>query len=280
MEMTERWLELAWQGRPRRALLQGRAGAGPAPLVLALHGTGGTPRLMARLTGLSARAPGLVLYPAALGEPGSEDPRVGAAWNAGPGLGCPAFADADDIGFLRALIGQACAELPVDPDRVHVAGLSNGGRMAYRLALEAADLVASAGIVAGAWDGTGTAPARPVPTLIFHGTEDRHIPYGGGQGSKGRAVVHRSAPETAFAWAKAMGCAPRITRSAAGPHSLDVASGPGGAEVGLWTVQGQGHAWPGGRPWSPSADRPAQDLDATGLLLAFFDRHPRRQGGR
>ena len=275
MEMTERWLELEWQGRPRRALLQGRTGAGPVPLVLALHGTGGTPRLMAKLTGLSGRAPGFALYPAALGEPGREDPARGAAWNAGPGLGCPAFPDADDAGFLRALIGKACAELPVDPGRVHLAGLSNGGRMAYRFALEAADLVASAGVVAGAWDGGGPAPARPVPTLIFHGTEDRHIPYGGGQGSKGRAVAHRSAPETAFAWATRMGCAPRISRSLAGPHTLDLASAEDGTEVGLWSVQGQGHAWPGGRPWSPSADLPAPDLDATGLLLAFFARHPR-----
>ncbi|HEU4952750.1 MAG TPA: hypothetical protein VFT46_12445, partial [Holophagaceae bacterium] len=101
MEMTERWLELDGQGGRRRALLQGRTGEGRVPLVLALHGTGGTPRLMAKLTGLTARAPGLVLYPAALGEPGQEDPARGAAWNAGPGLGCPAFPDADDLGFLR-----------------------------------------------------------------------------------------------------------------------------------------------------------------------------------
>lgn len=271
--MTERWLELDWQGLRRRALLQGRASAG-APLVVALHGTGGTPRLMAKLTGLSARAPGLVLYPAALGEPGSEDPARGAAWNAGPGLGCPAFADADDAGFLRALVDRLCEEGLADPARVHLAGLSNGGRMAYRMALEAGGRFASLAVVAGAWDGSGPPPPRPVSTLIFHGTRDRHIPFEGGLGAKGRQVIHRSAPETAFAWAKAMGCAPRIQRSALGAHHLDLARSADGTEVGLWTVQGQGHAWPGGRAWSAAADAPAPDLDATGLILAFFARHP------
>lgn len=250
-------------------------GAELVPLVVALHGTGGTPRLMAKITGFTARAPGLVLYPAALGEAGSEDPAVGAAWNAGPGLGCPAFPEADDAGFLRALIARVGELAPVDRTRLHLAGLSNGGRMAYRLGLEASDLFASLAVVAGAWDGAGPSPTRPVPTLIFHGTADRHIPYEGGVGAKGRRVVHRSAPETAFAWAKAMGCAPKIHRTILGAHHLDLAKGADELEVGLWTVTGQGHAWPGGRPWSQAADPPAADLDATGLILAFFDRHPR-----
>lgn len=278
--MTERWLELEWQGRRRRALLRGPVSPDsismPRPLIVALHGTGGTPRLMAKITGLSARADGFVLYPAALGTAGSEDPATGAAWNAGPGLGCPAFPDADDGGFLRALIAETVATERVDSSRIHLAGLSNGGRMAYRMGLEAADLFASLAIVAGAWDGAGPTPARAVPTLLFHGTEDQHIPYGGGLGAKGRRVIARSAPETAFAWAKAMGCAPKIQRSAVGAHTLDLARGEGGTEVGLWSVQGQGHAWPGGRPWAPGADQPAPDLDATGLILDFFARHPSR----
>lgn len=230
---------------------------------------------MAKITGLTARAPGLVLYPAALGESGSEDLARGAAWNAGPGLGHPGFPDADDAGFLRALIARVRDEHTVDTARTHLAGLSNGGRMAYRMALEAADLFASIAVVAGAWDGHGPAPRCPVSTLIFHGTEDRHIPYEGGQGDRGRRVTHRSAPETAFAWAKAMGCAPKIQRSVSGPHHLDLAHGAEGVEVGLWTVQGQGHAWPGGRAWAPAADAPATDLDATGLILAFFACHSR-----
>lgn len=274
--MAERWLELEWQGQRRRALLHGATGLDPAPLLVALHGTGGTPRLMAKITGFTARWPGLVLYPAALGEAGSEDPTTGAAWNAGPGLGCPAFPDADDVGFLRALITRVGELAPVDRRRIHLAGLSNGGRMAYRLGLEAADLFASLAVVAGAWDGSGPSPSRPVPTLIFHGTADRHIPFAGGLGAKGRRVVHRSAPETAFAWAKTMGCAPKIQRTMLDAHHLDLAKGADDLEVGLWTVTDQGHAWPGGRPWSPTADLPAADLDATGLILDFFARHPAR----
>jgi polyhydroxybutyrate depolymerase len=111
-----------------------------------------------------------------------------------------------------------------------------------------------------------------VPTLIFHGTEDRHIPYGGGVGAQGRRIPALSAPEAAARWAALMGCPEGPWRDALEAHRLDLWSGPG-AEVGLWTVAGMGHAWPGGRAYAPGADRPAPDLSAAHLLWAFFEAH-------
>ncbi len=43
---------------------------------------------------------------------------------------------ADDAAFLDALVDKMIGELGVDPQRVFAAGVSNGGSMALRLALE------------------------------------------------------------------------------------------------------------------------------------------------
>jgi polyhydroxybutyrate depolymerase len=229
---------------------------------------------MAAFSGLSRLADERgfrVAYPQALGEAGTEDPARGAAWNVGPGLGCAGHTGTDDVAFLTAAVERVRRHAPVDPRRIFVAGFSNGARMAYRLALEA-PWVAAIATVAGApvW---GPAPVRPVPTLSFHGTEDQHIPYGGGVGSRGRPVPALPAPEGAARWAALMGCSEGPFRDALEAHTLDLWSG-GGCEVGFWTVRGMGHAWPGGRRYAPDADLPAKDLSASHLIWAFFEAHP------
>ncbi|WP_243295204.1 alpha/beta hydrolase family esterase [Geothrix mesophila] len=270
------YLKLEWQGEARRVLVHDPPAASDQelPLVLALHGTGGTARLMAAFSGLGRLADERgfrVAYPQALGEAGTEDPGLGAAWNVGPGLGCPGHTELDDVGFLGAVVDRLNHRGIVDPRRVFVAGFSNGARMAYRLALEA-PWVAAIAPVAGApiW---GPSPIRAVPTLAFHGTEDGHIPYQGGVGLQGRRVPVLPVPEAAARWAALMGCDEGPVREAMDPHHLDLWSG-GGCEVGLWTVAGMGHAWPGGRPYAPGADRPAPDLSASHLIWAFFEAHP------
>lgn len=273
------YLKLEGFGEARRILVHDPPGAEglSLPLVLALHGTGGSGRLMALLSGLNRLADERgfrVAYPQALGEVGTEEPARGAAWNAGPGLGCPLHPDADDVAFLGAVVARVARHAPIDPQRLYVAGFSNGARMAYRMAL-AAPWVAAIAAVAGApvW---GEAPARAVPTLAFHGTEDQHIPYGGGVGSQGRRIPALSAQEAVARWAALMGCGEGPVRDSLDSHHRDLWSG-GGCEVGLWTVAGMGHAWPGGRPYAPGADRPVADLSAAHLIWAFFEAHPREE---
>jgi polyhydroxybutyrate depolymerase len=269
---------LDWQGVVRSALLHlPPHPMDPLPLVVALHGTGGTARLMAKISGFNAvagRRGFAVAYPQALGTPGSEDPALGAAWNAGPGLGCPGFEGVDDVGFLRALVAKLVVEYGVDARRIYLSGLSNGGRMAARAALEAADVFAAAAVVAGAWSGAGTTPARPVPLLLIHGTADRHIPYDGGRGEKGRAVVNLPTREQFLRLAALMGCEGKPRRTFRGLAFRDAFRHAGAdTEVALWTLPGAGHAWPGGRPWSPDADAPDPDFHASEEIWAFCARY-------
>jgi polyhydroxybutyrate depolymerase len=47
-----------------------------------------------------------------------------------------------------------------------------------------------------------------------------------------------------------------------------------GRDVVLFTIEGGGHTWPGGPPVGRSVGRVTRDLDATRVMLDFFDRHP------
>lgn len=264
-----------WEGRQRAVLLALPEGPGPFPLVLALHGTGGSPRLMAHLTGLPRLAhhgPFILVLPAALGEHGTEDFSRATAWNAGPGYGCPGYQDSDDLGFLLALLDQLQASRPVDPARVYACGFSNGGRMVYRLLFEAIHRFAAYAVLA-------SAPGLPIPdylpprgVLVFHGTEDRYVPYEGGVGPLGPPRPSLPVEETCRRLAEAMGAGLRVRRRTLGAHVCHSARA-GTAEVALWTVQDQGHAWPGGRAWSSEAATPADNLPASDLIWRFFQEH-------
>jgi polyhydroxybutyrate depolymerase len=243
--------------------------------MVVLHGTGGTPRLMAKITGFNAiadRQGFFALYPQALGVSGTEDPKLGAAWNAGPGLGCDASADADDVGFLRGLVKKVLDEHSIDPRRIHLCGFSNGGRMVYRTALEASDLFASVAVVSGAWNGLGKAPERPVSTLMIHGSEDEHIPFTGGFGSKGRVVENLSQRDILHRWSRLMACDVKAKRRFQFAGTCDQFQ-KGATEIIHWTLPG-GHAWPGGWAWSPNADVPLLEPSASDLIWEFFSAHP------
>ncbi|MES2300011.1 MAG: PHB depolymerase family esterase [Pseudomonadota bacterium] len=88
----------------------------------------------------------------------------------------------DDTGLIGALIDKAVAEYDVDPARVYVMGMSNGGMMAYRLAAEIAPRLAGfAAVSASMAAKNACAPATvALPALIIAGTADPIVPYGGG----------------------------------------------------------------------------------------------------
>ena len=92
--------------------------------------------------------------------------------------------DIDDVGFLHALVDQFAKEQGADRARVFATGISNGGQMALRLALEAPDLVRAVAPVAAslpAERNMDCKPAgRPVSVLIMNGTSDPMNPFGGG----------------------------------------------------------------------------------------------------
>jgi polyhydroxybutyrate depolymerase len=92
----------------------------------------------------------------------------------------------DDVGFLTALADKLIAELGADPSRVFAAGISRGGHMAYRLALEAPSrfrVVAAVSANVPAPENFKCKPAGPGTSsvMIMNGTKDPLNPFNGGE---------------------------------------------------------------------------------------------------
>jgi polyhydroxybutyrate depolymerase len=272
------------------ALYVPRALAPRPALVLALHGSMGNGEQMRegtyyRFDELADRDGFAVAYPDGYEEHWNDCRRVAPyAANA---------LDVDDVAFLRALVERLERELGIDPDRVFATGLSNGGQMAYRLALEAPDLVAAvAPVAAGLPDEANLdcAPAgRPVAILILNGTMDPMNPFAGGRvalyglwGDRGTVL---SSDASAAYWASLAGHAappqrrryPDLSRQDASWAELVTWSDGPGPEVAHLVVHGGGHTFPSPRWRYPRFIGPtSHDLDAADEIWTFFARQRRR----
>ena len=99
-------------------------------------------------------------------------------WNACP-LEGDNKSDADDFGFVEAMINEISSQYNIDLERIYAAGYSNGGMMAYGLANYKSDLIAAVASVSGAMlDCTGST-SHPMPVIHLHGTADGVLSYNG-----------------------------------------------------------------------------------------------------
>jgi len=255
------------------------APSGGWPLVLMLHGGGGNAENAETMTGFTpkAREAGfIVAYPEGSGRLRGKL----LSWNAGHCCGYAMTQSVDDVGFINALIDRLSARYPVDARRIYATGMSNGGMMTHRLGIElAARLAAIAPVVATVF-GDENKPASAVSALMINGALDLNVPQlGGAPGGPGArawdGTPMRPALEQAAFWAKADACAETpvtIEQPAATQWRYRCA---GGKAVELYLVRDNGHAWPGGQPGSRRGDVPTQALNATDLIWAFFQAHPR-----
>lgn len=258
--------------------------ATPVPLVMALHGAGGWAAQQEAYSDwneLAERETFVTVHPQ-----GALPTGPGFRWNAGEPMRIDGplrelFESGDDMpddaGFLAALLAHVQAELCIDPDRIYVNGLSNGGGMTHHIACVLSGTVAAAGTVAGAYTAIpgGCEPERPVPIVSFHGTADRIVPYGG-SARIGLAAIEDWAAD----WAARNGCdaAPATTETVAETVSVVRYTGcTDDAEVVLYTIDGGGHTWPGADPLLPILmGYTTQAIDATEVMWQFFAAHPRK----
>jgi polyhydroxybutyrate depolymerase len=173
------------------------------PLVLVLHGWGGTSAHIEHYYQLDDLVEGrgfLVAYPEGTEETHRRHFWGGHRrfWNATDAC-CNFYGSrVDDVAYLDAVIDDVSAHHHVDPKRVFVMGLSNGGYMSYRYACDRAARVAAIVSQAGAmWADTSRCkPSEPVAVLEIHGTDDHLVPYngmlGGPRGASGLPSAHQS----------------------------------------------------------------------------------------
>lgn len=247
-----------------------------APIVLVLHGAGGSGAQVRRTSGfdaVAARVGAVAVYPDA----------VRRVWNDGR----DPDRQGDDVSRLLAMVDALAAQGIGDAGRLYVIGHSNGGGMAMRLACAEPERIAGIAVVA-----TKVLPAipcenpdAPVPALFLHGTADDIAPHAGRRlDDPATARLARrlgetlSAEDTALHWAARNGCrvpAPVVNR--------DPVAGDGvslrihdftDCEAPLRWIEmiGAGHAWPGGRAagWLRRDQPLVRDLEAGEEAVAFW----------
>jgi polyhydroxybutyrate depolymerase len=262
-------------GRERTFLLYAPPDASPLPLVIALHGRLGDGAAEEKLSHFS-RVAAKEHFVLALPDGYSR------SWNDSRGVTPASKEKIDDVLFLTDLIDTLVKEKRVDPSRVYVTGMSNGGFMTETFACRAGDRVAAIATVGALLpDGFPTCSlAHAMPTLIIIGDKDPLVPYAGGEmGKAGERGIVKSADDTAKFWANANGCG--TPTDSALPDTADddthttithYGSCRDGSEVSLFRVIGGGHTWPGGYQYFGkwAIGTTSRDFDASERIWAFF----------
>jgi polyhydroxybutyrate depolymerase len=258
--------------------------AASPPLVFVLHGSMGDGRAARRSTyyefdRLADRHGFLAVYPDGF-EQHWNDCRAKASYSANT-------KNIDDVGFFGAMIDFFVAEQHANPDRVYATGISNGGQLAYRLALEMPDRIAAVAPVAASLPDDSNfdckKSGKPVAILILNGTKDPMNPYEGGEvalyGIWGHRGTVLSTDATVDYFAKLAGHhgPPRVVQYPdvnTHDHSraeLQIWSDGPGPEVVLLKVEGGGHTFPHPFHRYPRfIGATNADLDAAAEIWRFF----------
>jgi polyhydroxybutyrate depolymerase len=248
----------------------------PTPVVIYLHGAAGNMKeaYNDQMDQASDKFGFILVAPNGTGRMGDQM----ATWNAGRWEGgeCCGYAvknNIDDVGFISQMIDEVKSKYNVDPQRIFAVGLSNGGMMSYRLALELSDKIASVAAVAPTAI-PALAPKRPISVLHIHGTGDPMVPFQGGQS---KFFVGPSAQRMADFWVKTNECpAPPTTVYQKGNATV-LSYGPGknNTEVELCTLQGAGHAWPSGHQYAQVNKIGPVSFDYSfDQMWEFLQKHP------
>lgn len=258
------------------------------PMALALHGGGGTGTNFENVVSagtLTAAADqrGVVLvFPEGIEK----------RWNSGRVEIFKGDRMYDDVGFISAIIDKMVEKYGIDPNRVYATGISNGGFMSIRLALDLSDKIAAVAPVTAQIPkaNENKSPRFPISIMIINGTKDPLVPYDGGHirlfkfgQSRGELLSTQESIDKLVSFNQCNSVAERqvlpdkISGDGTQVEIVKYAPCEKGTEVILVKVIGGGHTWPGGAQYL----RPervgvvSNEINASEMILDFFLRHSR-----
>jgi polyhydroxybutyrate depolymerase len=245
------------------------------PVILVLHGAGGTPDNAKWLSIEKYSLPRgfVVAYPEGINK----------TWNDGRPI---EGRTASDVAFLSAVIDEVVVKYGGDPKRINVTGISNGGFMSFTLACQVSEKIAAIATVAASM-GVGVMekchPAKPVSVMMINGTADPLVTWNGGKVLRRLGSESEPVSKVVGFWRKQV-CGRDVRVKHESLPDLDkrddstvelervqCASG----EVANYTVTGGGHTWPGGIQYLPKllVGSVNRDLNASEEIVNFFERH-------
>ncbi len=195
----------------------------------------------------------------------------------------------DDIAHIGFLIDLFVQRHQIDPNKVFVTGHSNGRHMAYRLALEAPQLIRAIAPVSANMPVEQNFGCKksgvPFSVAIFNGTEDRINPYYGGVvklGANASRGLVRTTEQSVNYWTQLAGLdmsAPdkiiEFPETDGMPNTSVTAKHWSNAEaidIRLYKLQGSGHVIPSRLYHFPRIIGPnASDISGPQEIVTFFN---------
>lgn len=270
-------LHITYQGIQRQYVIFVPSSYKPsvaAPVVVHLHASDTAPDAEMRLSLMAS-------YSSARGYVVILPEAVNGVWNDGRGFAKIASGNADDVGFIDAVIADLASQMNLNQQKMYVTGMSNGGIMTYRLACERPNKFKAFAPVSGGLASELTCnPSTTAPLVIFQGVADPILPYNGGTVSPNRGNV-LATESVALSFATKNNC--NTTPIKTNLPDVDTTDGTtvtkwvysgcrNGANVELYQIHGGGHTWPGGIQYDLESviGKTSRDVSATPLMWTFF----------
>ncbi len=260
----------------------------PTPMVLALHGGGGRGSRFEKDVSAGTLTVAAELRGVILVTPEGIDKR----WNDGRPVIFNGDRMYDDVGFISTIIDTMAQDYGIDSNRVYVTGISNGGFMSVRLALELSNkITAVAPVTAQITEAVESmVPELPISIMIINGVDDPFVPYNGGTimifnstGNRGNILSTEESIQRFNTYNQCINLVennPIIDDIPNDGTSVEISKYNGcnqATEVVLVKVNGGGHTWPDGAQYLPVGivGKVSREINASEMILDFFLSHSR-----
>jgi len=257
-------------------------GVTPVPLVVVFHGGPNTPENASGRFGISEKAEeeGFIVAYANASE------IMNDFWMLGYGLFTANLwvelvrLWINEEGYAKKIIRKTQRQFNINPDRIYLAGHSNGAMFSYLLASKLSNIVAAIASNGGCIGGhiknypmyTIPEPKNPVSIVIFHGKLDIMCPYDGGWNYEG-SCYFKSVAEAVSFWVEHNECNTIPITNDTFDITIDrYSGGTAGTEVLVYSLKHKGHIWFGGQPW----EDPDPVISTTDEMWEFFKAHPKQ----
>lgn len=243
-----------------------------SPLVIALHGGGGSANQAELSYGLLEKAAS-EQYAIVFADGVKSEGVLGIrTWNAGTCCEYAANKNIDDVNFIKTIIKELVKEYKIDPKRIYLTGMSNGSMMSYRYASEFSETVAAIATVAGPQSlTTEFKPKSQVPIMHFHSMLDQRVPYLGGTGIAGNTF-----PPVLSGlnnWAKINGCETTPKLVFEDNNYIKYEWKNCKKSIVYYLTKDGGHSWPGADKVRSGGDNPSTAINANDLMFEFFKKN-------
>ncbi|MBQ2460720.1 MAG: prolyl oligopeptidase family serine peptidase, partial [Bacteroidaceae bacterium] len=238
---------------------------GEAPLVVVLHGYGGSIWRENPMVAAAKRHGFAVCIPQGL-----RDPKGKPSWN----VGYPSQAGwkQDDVKALCRIAQHVQKRHKLSRTNTFLTGMSNGGEMCYLMAFnnkqKTFKAVAPIAGLTMEWMYSQLEAKRPIPVMEVHGTADHTSEWGGDLENKGGWGAYMPVPLAVGYWVAKNRCTheetERVESLKKDGHPVikhRFTGGPTGCDVWLYEVVGAGHKWH------------TDDIDTGEEVWSFFSKY-------